>query len=57
MTWQPSEDMDREIRRWMKAKGWEVNCRPEYDFDREIYAWPRGPRRPLTDPQDLAGRS
>ena len=42
MTWKPSEDMDREIRRWMKAKGWAVNCRPEYDFDREVYAWRHG---------------
>ena len=24
MTWKPSEDVDREIRQWMKAKGWEV---------------------------------
>ncbi len=39
MTRKPSEDMDREIRRWMKAKGWEVNRPPEYDFDREVYAW------------------
>lgn len=39
MTWKPTEHMDREIRRWMKAKGWEVSCRPEYDADREICAW------------------
>ena len=37
MSWQPTDDIDGEIRRWMKAKGWEVNCPPEYD--REIYAW------------------
>lgn len=23
----------------MKAKGWEVNCQPEYDLEREVYAW------------------
>jgi len=38
MTWKPSEDHDREIRRWMKAKGWEVT-RTNYDAEREIYAW------------------
>jgi hypothetical protein len=38
MTWKPSEDVDRVIRQWMKAKGWEVN-RTNYDFDREVYAW------------------
>lgn len=38
MQWEPSEDMDREIRRWMKAKGWEVNS-TDYHFDQEIYAW------------------
>ena len=38
MTWKPSEDHDREIRRWMKGKGWEVN-RTNYDADRGIYAW------------------
>jgi len=49
MSWTPSEDIDRETRRRMKAKGWEVNCRPEYDFDREVYAWRhelRGGRSP-----------
>lgn len=39
MTWRPTAYIDEEIRRWMKAKGWEVNCRPEYDFDREVYVW------------------
>jgi hypothetical protein len=24
MTWKPSEDVDRAVRGWMKAKGWEV---------------------------------
>jgi hypothetical protein len=38
MTWKPSEEHDREIRRWMKSKGWEVT-RTNYDFDRRIYAW------------------
>ena len=37
MAWKPAEDMDREIRRWMKAQGWEVNCRPEYG--RKVYGW------------------
>jgi hypothetical protein len=23
----------------MRAKGWEVNCRPEYHSGREVYAW------------------
>jgi hypothetical protein len=43
MTWRPSEDVDREVRGWMKAKGWEVT-RTNYDFDREIYAWRHGLR-------------
>jgi hypothetical protein len=34
----PSEDHDREIREWMKAKGWEVT-RTNWDFRQEIYAW------------------
>ena len=38
MTWRPSEDHDNEIRRWMKAKGWEVT-RTNYNFDQEIYTW------------------
>jgi hypothetical protein len=38
MTWKPSEDHDREIRRWMKGKGWEVT-RTNFDAEREIYAW------------------
>ena len=37
MTWKPTEDMDGEIRRWMKARGWEVNRRPEDDG--QVYAW------------------
>lgn len=39
MNWQPSEDKDREIRGWMKDKGWEVNRPLEYDSDREVCAW------------------
>ncbi len=39
MTWKPSDDRDRDIRRWMKTKGWEVNRRPEYDSERGVYAW------------------
>jgi hypothetical protein len=35
MTWKPSEDVDREIRQWVKAKGWEVT-RTNHDTDREI---------------------
>ena len=38
MTWKPTEDTDRAVRAWMKAKGWNVT-RVNYDFDREIYAW------------------
>jgi hypothetical protein len=37
MTWKPTDDMDREVRGWMKAKGWEVNCRPEYGG--KVYGW------------------
>jgi hypothetical protein len=37
MTRKPTEDMDREIRRWMKERGWEVNCRPEYGG--KVYGW------------------
>jgi hypothetical protein len=37
MTWRPIENIDREIRQWMKAKGCEVT-RTNYDFSREIYA-------------------
>jgi hypothetical protein len=46
MSWKPSEEQDREIRQWMKAKGWEVT-RSHWDSRREIYAWrhdlPSGP--------------
>jgi hypothetical protein len=38
MTWKPTVDMDTEIRRWMKAKGWEVNHRPEHD-EGDVYTW------------------
>ena len=38
MTWKPSADVDREVRSWMKAKGWEVT-RVNYDSDRQVYAW------------------
>jgi hypothetical protein len=38
MTWKPTDDIDREVRSWMKAKGWEVT-RTNYDADREVYAW------------------
>jgi hypothetical protein len=24
MTWKPTVDIDQNVRRWMKAKGWEV---------------------------------
>ena len=39
MNWKPSADIDENVRQWMRAKGWEVNCRPEYDSGREVYAW------------------
>jgi hypothetical protein len=38
MIWKPTDDMDRQIRGWMKLKGWEVT-RTNYDLDREVYAW------------------
>jgi hypothetical protein len=38
MTCKPTEDTDREVRAWMKARGWEVS-RVNYDLDREVYAW------------------
>jgi hypothetical protein len=34
MIWKRSPDVDEEVRRWMKAKGWEVT-RTSYDFDSE----------------------
>ena len=30
--------MDREVRSWMKARGWEVS-RVNYDSERQVYAW------------------
>jgi hypothetical protein len=36
--WKPSQDIDEEVRRWMKATGWEVT-RTNYDSDLEVYAW------------------
>lgn len=38
MTWNPTPDIDEEIRWWMKAKGWEVTA-TDYHFDQEIYSW------------------
>ena len=38
MSWQPSEEHDREVRRWMASKGWPVTA-THYSSDREIYAW------------------
>ena len=38
MEWEPSTAMDREIRAWMRLKGWGVT-RTNYDQDREVYAW------------------
>lgn len=38
MTWKPTADMDREIRRWMKAQGWEVN-RTDYGARSRVFAW------------------
>jgi hypothetical protein len=38
MTWKPSSYMDEEMRRWMKAKGWEVN-RTQYGARSRVYAW------------------
>ena len=36
VNWKPSDEHDREIRQWMKAKGWEVT-RTNYDSDREKF--------------------
>jgi hypothetical protein len=36
--WKPSEEHDKEIRRWMKLKGWGVT-RTNYDPDRQVFAW------------------
>jgi hypothetical protein len=38
MTWKPSDNADREVRKWMKARGWEVT-RVRYDPERQVYAW------------------
>lgn len=38
MNWRPCEDVDREIRSWMKAEGWEVTV-TNWDSERELYAW------------------
>jgi hypothetical protein len=43
MTWKPSDDIDREVRAWMKAKGWNVT-RFNYDSERKVYAWPHDVR-------------
>ena len=34
----PTEDVDREVRSWMRVRGWDVS-RTNYDPDREVYAW------------------
>jgi hypothetical protein len=50
MMCKPSQDIDEEVRGWMKARGWEVT-RTNYDLDREVYAWRHdvhgGPSRTL----------
>jgi hypothetical protein len=38
MTWKPSDQHDKQIRRWMESKGWEVT-RTNYDPGQQIYAW------------------
>jgi hypothetical protein len=38
VNWKPMEDVDAEIRRWMKSKGWDVTG-VDYDPQREIYTW------------------
>jgi hypothetical protein len=35
MTWKRAPEIDQEIRRWMKAKGWEVT-RTNYDPERKV---------------------
>jgi hypothetical protein len=38
--WGPTEDTDEKVRRWMKAKGWEVTS-TDYDSEAGVYAWRR----------------
>jgi hypothetical protein len=38
MTWKPSTYVDEGIRRWVRAKGWEVN-RTQYGARSRVYAW------------------
>ena len=38
MPWKPSEEHEKEVRRWMTSKGWEVT-RTNCDFKRGIYSW------------------
>jgi hypothetical protein len=38
VNWEPPDEVDREVRQWMKAEGFEVNA-THYDLDREIYGW------------------
>jgi hypothetical protein len=57
MKWKPTDDVDREVREWMRSKGWEVN-RTNYNFDREIFAWRHQlPGRQITYPPGLPLRS
>jgi hypothetical protein len=35
MMWKPSPDIDQEVRRWMKAKGWEVSRTKTMTSNRE----------------------
>lgn len=38
MNWKPAEDIDRDIRGWMRTKGWAIGG-AEYDHERKIYSW------------------
>jgi len=44
MAWKSPADIDEEVRRWMKAKGWEVTG-AEYDRMKRVYAWYHHPDR------------
>src|SRR5687768_18291429 len=38
MTWKPTDDIDEQVRGWMRARRWEVTA-TDYHFDQEIYSW------------------
>ena len=38
MTWKPTDDIDEQVRSWMRARRWEVTA-TDYHFEQEIYSW------------------